>query len=260
LKLDGFVIDHLPFEHELTDIVLLICGEKCMDAGLRAPRTGTTPHNSWSMSVNNATSHCLIQWPNWTGIFDPEGEQRDQLGHVVAQELGVSTPYEEYAPGSPTPLTEAALTMKNVGEVLDIATKRSSYHFPPTPATEIEPTISLDGASNASTYGSTVASPFSTTSFALPQLGLRFLTDESRAPTEGPHEPLVIPLVQSIEDSESPTTADGSGSDYTSASTGRLTRNVSKADPVPDGFATVRATNTQGHRARRSLNWLTGPT
>jgi hypothetical protein len=29
-----------------------------------------TPHNKWSKVVNNATSHCLIQWPKWTGVLD----------------------------------------------------------------------------------------------------------------------------------------------------------------------------------------------
>ena len=231
-----------------------------MDAGLRAPRTGITPHNSWSRSVNNATSHCLIQWPNWTGIFDQEGEQRDQSGQVVPQELGLSTPYEEYAPGSPIPLTEEALSMKDVGEVLDVAARRSSYHFPPTPAVELEPMASLDAVSNTSTYGSTSASALSGAALALPQRSLRHINTDTSTPTGILHEALGTSLVQSLGDSESPTTADGSGSEYTSASTGQITQNVSKADTVPDGFATLRATNGQGHRVRRSLNWLSGPT
>ncbi|KAI8938021.1 hypothetical protein NX059_005695 [Plenodomus lindquistii] len=37
LKLDGFVIDHVPFEEELAALELLTCGENCIDAGLRAP-------------------------------------------------------------------------------------------------------------------------------------------------------------------------------------------------------------------------------
>jgi hypothetical protein len=231
-----------------------------MDAGLRAPRTGITPHNSWSMSVNNATSHCLIQWPNWTGIFDPEGEQRDQLGQVVPQELGLSTPYEEYAPGSPIPLTEEALTMKDVGEVLDVTARRSSYHFPPTPAAETKPMAYLNEVSNASTYGSTSVTASSNTALALPQISLRLVEDDSSTPTEGPHEALGTSLVQALGDSESPTTTDGSGSEYTSVSAEQVTQSASKVDTVPDGFATTRATNSQGHRVRRSLNWLTGPT
>lgn len=92
LKLDGFVLDYLPFEHELSRLVLLTCGEDCIDSGLRAPKTRRAAINLWSSTVNNAASHCLIQWPNWIGIFDNEGSQRDSLGQVVAQEVGLSTP------------------------------------------------------------------------------------------------------------------------------------------------------------------------
>jgi hypothetical protein len=59
LHLNGFVIDHLPFQQELSDLSVLVCGDKCVDAGLRAPRSA---------------AGCTIQWPAWTGVFDAEGE------------------------------------------------------------------------------------------------------------------------------------------------------------------------------------------
>ena len=45
LKLDGFVVDYLPFEQELSRIALLTCGKDCIDSGLRAPKTPRTPHS-----------------------------------------------------------------------------------------------------------------------------------------------------------------------------------------------------------------------
>lgn len=87
LKLDGFVLDFLPFEHELSRIELLTCGINCFDAGLRAPKIRRVPYNRWSQAVNNARTNCLIQWPNWTGIFDDHGDQRDSQGDVVRYRL-----------------------------------------------------------------------------------------------------------------------------------------------------------------------------
>ncbi|CBX94765.1 predicted protein [Plenodomus lingam JN3] len=91
LKLNGFVIDQLPFEEELSGLKLLTCGDKCFDAGLRAPKTRHAPLNRWSGAVNNAPSHCMIVWPNWQGIFDAAGHQRDESGEVVAEGVVVST-------------------------------------------------------------------------------------------------------------------------------------------------------------------------
>ncbi|CAA9965261.1 hypothetical protein PTMSG1_08620 [Pyrenophora teres f. maculata] len=123
LKLDGFVVDYLPFEHELSRIVLLTCGSNCIDSGLRAPKTPRTPLNKWSKIVNNAASHCLIQWPNWTGVFDGQGDQRGTDGDVVSQEIGLSTPAADM-PFSPVRLTKESLQMKELGDALDAAKAR----------------------------------------------------------------------------------------------------------------------------------------
>ncbi|USP82488.1 hypothetical protein yc1106_09762 [Curvularia clavata] len=119
LKLNGFVVDYLPFEHELSRIVLLTCGDDCIDSGLRAPRTLLTPHNRWSQIVNYAPSHCLIQWPNWTGVFDDNGDQRDNHGDIVPQESGVSTPVDEPVSPDRMPLTKESLELKELKTALE---------------------------------------------------------------------------------------------------------------------------------------------
>ena len=159
--LDGFVVDHLPFEHELTDIVLLACGEKCIDAGMRAPKTQAEPYNAWSKKVNNAACRILIQWPNWTGIFDTEGDQRDTHGDVVSQEAGLSTPYAEYAPLTQPqlPLTEKTLNMKDVGDTLNNITKAGYFNIalPRQPLSTSD--TPLGAVSNLSERGSEVPTP-----------------------------------------------------------------------------------------------------
>ncbi|KAJ4362209.1 hypothetical protein N0V95_001453 [Ascochyta clinopodiicola] len=160
LKLDGFVVDHLPFEYELTDIILLTCGEKCIDAGMRAPKTQAEPYNAWSKQVNNVACRCLIQWPNRTGIFDTEGDQRDMHGDVVAQDAGLSTPYSEYPPSAPQlPLTEKTLNMKDMGDALNDVAKADYFTFPPTPRPLVVPDTPLGAVSNLSERGSEVPTP-----------------------------------------------------------------------------------------------------
>jgi hypothetical protein len=158
LRLNGFVIDHLPFEHELSRIVLLTCGEDCIDSGLRAPKTLKAPHNKWSRVVNNATSHCLIQWPNWTGIFDAGGHQRNKSGEVVPQELGLSTPLENLPPSPIVPLTEESLNLKDVDEALGEPLHADSFDTPLAPTSSVAQTP-LSAVSNASTRGSDVPTP-----------------------------------------------------------------------------------------------------
>ncbi|KAF2110016.1 hypothetical protein BDV96DRAFT_218792, partial [Lophiotrema nucula] len=89
LKLDGFVVDHHPFVGdssaaipELSSLNLLVCGSKCIDAGFRAPRS-TSPSKAWDHMVENATTHCVVDWPTWTGIFDADGRQLDSKGKLV---------------------------------------------------------------------------------------------------------------------------------------------------------------------------------
>jgi hypothetical protein len=149
LKLDGFVVDQQPFEHELSRIVLLTCGERCIDSGLRAPKTAK-PFNTWSRFVNNATTHCLIQWPNWTGIFDDNGVQRSKLGFAVPQDMPVSTLVDDLSPSPVLPLTKDLLDMKDLDDVL-VDSMQSGY-FNSSP---ISPTP-LAAMSNVSERGSNV--------------------------------------------------------------------------------------------------------
>ncbi|KAF2856992.1 hypothetical protein T440DRAFT_412435 [Plenodomus tracheiphilus IPT5] len=106
LKLNGFVIDHLPFEEELTSLELLICGEMCIDAGVRVPETRQAPHNRWSGVVNNTLTHCMIMWPNWNGIFDASGHQCDESGDVGPAGEMDSTPVAEPLSAAEIPLPE----------------------------------------------------------------------------------------------------------------------------------------------------------
>ena len=154
-------MDYLPFEHELSRIVLLTCGDNCIDSGLRAPKTPRTPHNKWSKIVNNATSHCLIQWPKWTGVFDDHGDQRDTRGQVVSQEAGLSTPADEIAsPIATMPLTRESLNMKDMDDALDGAAKEGYFA---TPKMFLFPTVAktpaMSAASNLSTRGSEAPTP-----------------------------------------------------------------------------------------------------
>lgn len=166
------------------DIVLLTCGEKCIDAGLRAPKTQVKPHNDWSKKVNNAVCHCLIQWPNWTGIFDPEGEQRDTHGSVVTQEMGLSTPYAGCAPMQ-QPLTEKTLSMKDMDDALNDVSKADYFTMPPTLPTLAVPDTPLGAVSNLSERGSAVPTPIAAsiaTSVEIPAVD-GSLTSDSDSPT-----------------------------------------------------------------------------
>ncbi|CAO2657193.1 Nn.00g033190.m01.CDS01 [Neocucurbitaria sp. VM-36] len=159
LKLDGFVIDHLPFEHELSLLVLLTCGDHCIDAGLSAPKSTQVVQNTWSKAVNNVFSHCLIQWPKWTGIFDDRAHQRDLRGKVVAQEAGLSTPINEDSSSLTIPLTKESLDMKELDDTLD-RLEDDSHLFQSTillsSSAQAPPRGSI---SNASTRGSDVPTP-----------------------------------------------------------------------------------------------------
>ncbi len=155
LRLDGFVIDHLPFEHELVHIMLLVCGEKCVDAGLRAPKTRSQPDNDWNKRKANGTCNCVIQWPNWTGVFDPEGEQRDTHDVVVSQEVGLATPYAEIPPS--LPLTEEALSLKSVGDALKNVSQGDYFKVRPALQTLPVPDTHLGKVSNISERGSTTS-------------------------------------------------------------------------------------------------------
>ncbi|PZD46777.1 hypothetical protein A1F97_00553 [Pyrenophora tritici-repentis] len=159
LKLDGFVVDYLPFEHELSRIVLLTCGPNCIDSGLRAPKTPRSPLNKWSKIVNNAVSHCLIQWPNWTGVFDDRGDQRDAEGDIVPQEVGLSTPALDML-FSPVRLTKESLQIKELRDALD-AFKAQEEESPMSLGTSlgVGPSTSVASTRGSDLHGSDLLTP-----------------------------------------------------------------------------------------------------
>jgi hypothetical protein len=257
LKLDGFVIDHLPFENELSSIVLLMCGEDCIDSGLRAPRTERAPQNEWSKAVNNATSHCLVKWPNWIGVFNESGNQRDKLGLVIPPDLVYSTPLEEFSLMSPTvPLTKESLKMKELNEALG-GVKKSNSHDASTllgePAISETPVSVL---SNKSERGSDVPTPTADSSVTAhsPRLAAMDGTDlaatfsfgSSDANTVGSPDETLSPIstMSSFEQVDEPT----SGTASNTATTGSDTATEENTTPKKTTFA---------HRVRRSLDWLT---
>ncbi|KAF2691997.1 hypothetical protein K458DRAFT_438286 [Lentithecium fluviatile CBS 122367] len=131
VKLDGFVVDQLPFEHELSKVVLLTCGENCIDAGLRAPKTSRAyTWNKWGSSVNNEATHCLIRWPNFAAIFDNEGRLLDPSGNVVGSDNEESSlPFPDLVP-----LTAERLNLKNLTEALETVKRHDSPTSSPTVA------------------------------------------------------------------------------------------------------------------------------
>jgi hypothetical protein len=162
VKLDGFVVDQLPFEHELSKVVLLTCGENCIDAGLRAPRTPRAyTMNKWGPSVNNEATHCLIVFPNWAAIFDNEGRLLDPSGNVVSSDDGDTSP----PPLEPVPLTAEPLNLKNLTEALESMKRRDSKtstlsSYPTSPTTiDAESTAPMAAESLITTFGSAIPTP-----------------------------------------------------------------------------------------------------
>jgi hypothetical protein len=157
IKLDGFVIDQLPFDYELSKVVLLTCGKNCIDAGLRAPKTSLAQTlNMWGPSVNNEHTHCLIVWPNFAAIFDNEGNRLDPSGNIADSEPPTPTPM---------PLTDAHLDLKNLVEALDSVQRRDSKVSAPisssnqdTPSS-VELDKRLNTASTIALRGSPVPTP-----------------------------------------------------------------------------------------------------
>ncbi|KAL5119518.1 hypothetical protein ACEQ8H_002583 [Pleosporales sp. CAS-2024a] len=245
LKLDGFVIDHLPFAHELSGIVLLTCGENCIDSGLRAPKIRHPPQNKWSMAVNDATSHCLIKWPNWTGIFDDQGDQRNKLGLVISQDTILSTPISEFSPSSPAmPLTKEALHMKEVREALADVKKADCFNHMPLLG---EPAIGearLSIVSSKSERGSQVPTPTAPHS-------PRVLAED------GPALELTTSFGSSDMTIVSPTST-FSGFEQVDAPADIST--VTTASPHIEAAEESSAPkkSTFSHKVRQSIGWLTG--
>jgi hypothetical protein len=246
----------------MSRIVLLTCGDNCIDSGLRAPKTPRTPHNKWSKIVNNATSHCLIQWPKWTGVFDDHGDQRDTRGQVVAQEAGLSTPADEIAsPITTIPLTRESLNMKDMDDALDGSAKEGYFA---TPKTFLFPTVAetpaMSAASNLSTRGSevptlTVGSP------KIPSVDGSISSDAVSPPVDtGSPIDTSLTLVNSGGTFESTSSTNSSFDIVTPPA---VDPTVDSAGDVTGGFnniATVENTNSSFiHKVRRSWSRLSHP-
>lgn len=140
--------------------MLLICDEKCFDAGMRAPKTQAEPYNDWSKKVNNVACRFRLEWPNWNGIFDTKGDQRNKHGDVVPQIASLSTPYTKHVPSSHVlPLTEKALSVTGLSDESDKAAKPNGFRSPPTLHTLSIPDTFLDAVSNVSECDSEVPAP-----------------------------------------------------------------------------------------------------
>jgi hypothetical protein len=260
LKVDGFVIDSLPFEHELSGIVLLTCGEKCIDSGLRAPKTGRAPHNKWSKAVNNAASHCLIQWPNWAGIFDGQGDQRDKLGIVVPQELVLSTPVDPFASSPILALIEESLEMKALSDALDDTTNDttnlgnltfSSLLSSPGVQTSLEVMSNKPGC--GSDVPTTIALSSATACPLLASLEAALSTsptDSGMVVVDGTTDPMSpMSMVSSFEHVSPPTSFVDSDSTYTGSE-------VTTSDESDDNITPKKS--TLAHKVRLSFDWFTG--
>ncbi|KAF3045653.1 hypothetical protein E8E12_011005 [Didymella heteroderae] len=243
LWLDGFVIDHLPFERELTDINFLGCGEKCIDAGMRAPKTEAEPFLAWCRRVNNTPCHFALQWPNWTGIFDTEGEQRDVHGQVISQEAGLSTPFAEYAPSPPQqlPLTEKTLNLKDIGDVLNDVVSGPDYFNIPYLTPPSVPATPLGEVSNMSERGSEVPT----------ETALSVITTD-------------IPAVDCIDGSNHPGAGSDSGASFRILNSNGVSDSSPEISPTDSKCISSfrRDGPSYSHVARRSLSdnyWVTRP-
>jgi hypothetical protein len=248
LKVDGFVIDHLPFVHDLSRIVLLTCGEKCIDSGLRAPKTDRAPRNKWSKAVNNATSHCLIKWPNWAGIFDDHGDQRNKLGIVVPQEMAFSTSIDSVMNSPVAPLTEESLKMKTLEDAL--ADMNLPGHSVTSTLAGAGAQTNLETVSNKSQRGSDVLTPTA--------LSLATPTDHA---TDGPMISTTdgIVVVDGTGESSSPTSTATSSFEHVSYP-------VSPVDSKPENTGSDTPTDgedlnptkaTFAQKAKIPLSWFT---
>lgn len=249
LKLDGFVIDSLPFQHELSELVLLTCGDSCIDAGLRAPKAVRAPLNKWSRAVNNATSHCLIQWPKWAGIFDDHGDQRNQLGVVVPQESAFSTSLDDIVLSPVMPLTKEALDLKDIGNALaDASSSSTAIQLP-------KAQMPLETASNQAERGSNVPTP---TNGPSPRVTSPIVTaDDRRLTLSSTPSDLSMVVVDGAEDSLSPTSTVSSFEHVARPAPGEAVETATdgSATPKQEVNKTVQK-STLAHKVRRSFDWL----
>jgi hypothetical protein len=151
LVLDGFVIDYLPFEHQLSLLEQLTCGNNCIDAGLRAPKLRRKSSNHESKIEDNVDARLVIRWPRWEAIFNDRGDQ------LILQDVGLSTPTIELPPAPRMPLTKESLHMKELDDALGgVAIESNYFSFPATSSSALIPQTPLTAISIASTRGSEV--------------------------------------------------------------------------------------------------------
>lgn len=253
LKLNGFVVDYLPFEHELSRITLLTCGKDCIDSGLRAPKTPLSPHNRWSKIINSATSHCLIQWPNWTGVFDDHGDQRDNHGEIVSQKTGLSTPANGQLLPSPMLLTKASLQMKDLGDAIDRIIKKGKG--PPAVAKSlslvaVETPLSM--ASDVSVCGSDVPTPAAGS--VSPNSPKMPTVDGSATYSNAASMGASLTLVESANTVQSGISTDSSFDNVSPVDVYA----VNGFDSTAPKEKTMSKTGGFKHKVRRSLDWLSG--
>ena len=154
LVLDGFVIDYLPFEHQLSLVEQLTCGNNCIDAGLRAPKLRHRSSNHEGEIEDNLDARLLIRWPKWEAIFNDRGDQLDLHGEVIPQNVGLSTPAIELPPAPMMPLTKESLHMKELDDALGgVAIESNYFSFPATSSSALIPQTPLTAISIASTRG-----------------------------------------------------------------------------------------------------------
>lgn len=146
LKLNGFVVDQLPFKEELSRVPFLCFGPKCVDAGLRAPKVlvHSRVPNNWDSSH---WTRSMIIFPKWFGIFDAEGQLLVEHGHPVTSDDSADT-------------SEEALKAVQDGLLkLDLAVKRFELELQRNLVENrngFASDIDLDSVSVASTRGSEV--------------------------------------------------------------------------------------------------------
>jgi hypothetical protein len=248
LKLDGMVIDHLPFEHELSRVVLLTCGEKCIDSGLRAPKTSKA-HNNWSKAVNNATSHCLIQWPNWTGIFDDHGDQRNKLGVVIPYDMALSTPLDDFSPS--IPLTEKSLNLKALDDALEGVTDTDYFTTSPPGPNPSVTQVHLAATSISSTSRSEVPTPKCASSTCSPSIPA-LTASSSFAESD-------MVMINGPGDSMSPTSILGSFEHVSPLASDEISNFGTGAwDTLAVEENSIPKKSTFTHKVRRSWDWLSG--
>lgn len=79
LILDGFVVDYLPFEIEMTAVSFLHLGQQCYNAGfMPMNRVGCNENAS-----NFTWCPTTVVWPNWTAKFRSDGKQLDAEGNAI---------------------------------------------------------------------------------------------------------------------------------------------------------------------------------